>query len=528
MTEPTDDVPISGAPTDDLPTAQPTASDPLPSLSEHDDYRPQAKAVKATQPVVDTSAASETGLAAKMRSRRRRRARIKRAISLLVLFGLLGGGAYAAKYYLLDVRWTDGYEALATEVETARGLSFDEPIEVKELDAAEYGTKLFRSTMHIDAAGEAELAGEWRALGVLTGALDSSTLGLTAAVESPAFFDPGSSTIYVIRELPTELHRFAIQRALAMALLDQEFGWGGRESDLAAAAEHGTTMLFDADALAIAESLLDTDERVALLAQQRTLATAFNVTTSSSPFASALMGRPGLALRSYVQGLDLADRTAIELGATILDGQALDLRRLVVAVAAVGSNGGMAPDVEVGPDALGALYWYHVLATRLDADTAWRTALALRSDSVSVVSGSAGVCATALLRFDPATVDGADAALATWAAGAPLESSTTASGVAGGEPGEFEISACDPGDAVDTRASTPRPSLGGAMLRSEQFRVLRAARPELTDPRVACAVFGADPISVADDRPLLDGLEAWVAPSTHPAPDPDRADCLTL
>lgn len=513
MTEPTE------------PSQPEPQAPPLPSLSDHDDYRPQAKAIRATQPVVATPGAADAGLAAKMRRRRRTRARIKRAITFVVLLALLGGGAYAAKYYFLDVRWTDGYEALANEVEAARGITFDEPIEVKELDATDYGTQLFRSMMGVDAAGEEQLAGAWRALGVLSGPLDSGTLGLTAAVESPAFYDHGSSTIYVIRDLPTELHRFAVQRALATALLDQEFGWGDRTSGTAVAIDLGTTMLFDADALAIAESLLDTDERVALLAQQRTLATAFDVSASTSPFATAFMGRAGLALRAYVQDLDNTERTALELEGTALDGQALDLRRLV---AGVSGGAVLAPDVTVGPDAHGTLFWYHAFAAHLDADTAWRTALALRSDSVSIVSGTAGVCVTALLRFDPATVDGAGASLTTWAAGAPAESSTTASGIAGGQPGEFQISACDPGEEVDTLAATLRPSLGGAVLRSEQYRALHEARPELSAARVACAVFGADAITTSDDRPLLDGLDGWAAPTAHPAPDPDRADCASL
>jgi hypothetical protein len=177
----------------------------------------------------------------------------------------------AAKYYFLDTRWPDGYDALVSEVEEARRITFDEPVEVKELEASEYAAQLFRSTMDVNEAGEAELAGAWRALGVLTGPLDTTALGLTAAAEAPAFYDPSSSTIYVIRELPPDLHRFAVQRALAEALLDQEFGWGDRVQDSSAAVARGTAALYDADALAVADSLLDTDERVAVLAQQRAL-----------------------------------------------------------------------------------------------------------------------------------------------------------------------------------------------------------------------------------------------------------------
>ena len=504
---------------------QPAQPSLLPSLSEHQSYRPQAKAVNPGQPVVATPAGSSTSVAAKMRRRRRIRARIRKAVVLVVLLGLLGGGAYAAKYYFLDTRWPDGYDTLVSEVEQARGITFDEPVEVKELDAAEYAATLFHSTMKVEEAGEAELAGAWRALGVLTGPLDATALGLTAAAEAPAFYDAAASTIYVIRDLPTDLHRFAVQRALAAALLDQEFGWGDRIEGSSSAVARGTAALYDADALAIADSLLDTDERVAVLAQQRTLATAFDVTTSTSPFATTLMGRSGLALRSYVQTLDIPDRTALELSASPLDGQVLDLRRLVKAI---GAGATLQPDVEAGPDAEGTLFWYHAFSAHLDAESAWQLALALHSDNASVVSGTAGVCVTALLRFDATTTDATGVALATWAAGAPAESSTSVAPVAGGQPGEFQISACDPSDALDTGAATLRPSLGGAPLRSEQYRVLHEARPELSAARIACAVFGVDPISAADDRNLVDGLDGWSVSSLHSPPDPDRADCATL
>jgi hypothetical protein len=171
------------------------------------------------------------------------------------------------------------------------------------------------------------------------------------------------------------------------------------------------------------------------------------------------------------------------------------------------------------------LFWYHVLASRLDSATAWNYALAIQFDDVVVSTGTTGYCVAALLTVIPSALEGANAVFAAWAAAAPVGSATTVvpsliDGVA-----RLAINACDPGVAVPTNNGLPPLTLGGAPLRSEQYRLLIVATPTLPKAQAACAVYSSDNVSPADERLVVDPVEGWLAPAAHPAPDPGRADC---
>lgn len=87
-------------------------------------------------------------------------------------------------------------------------------------------------------------------------------------------------------------------------------------------------------------------------------------------------------------------------------------------------------------------------------------------------------------------------------------------------PAQLRIHACDPGDAVPTNDGSFRLSLGGAPLRAEQYRLMRATQATLPAATVACSVYAGDAISSGDERGLVDPVEGWAAPVTHPVPSP--------
>jgi hypothetical protein len=328
--------------------------------------------------------------------------------------------------------------------------------------------------------------------------------------DSPAFYDPASETIYVVDSLPEELRRFSLQRALTLALLDQEYGWSGRVSGQSRAVVRGTRALYDADALSVATSLLTDAERVSIIRQQAALYTAFSVGPSAAPYLTAQATRPGLALRAYFDGTPAASRDAIERDAMVSDGAVLDLRWLM-------SPQPPAPSAQ----SEGMLFWYHVLASRVGNDTAWRAALGWRDDSLSLIEGQR-TCVTAMVQIDPGSFQVALSAFQAWAAAAPAESGTQVGPTA---TGQITVSACDPGDAVGTNDGRVRLSLGGAPLRSEQFHRLVAAYPLLPVVQLACAVFAGDAVSAGDERGMIDPVEGWAAPNAHPAPDPNQPGC---
>jgi hypothetical protein len=170
------------------------------------------------------------------------------------------------------------------------------------------------------------------------------------------------------------------------------------------------------------------------------------------------------------------------------------------------------------------LFWYHALASRIDDDIAWNAALAWLGDDVGFETQATGTCAVATLQVSPTAAPLVQAAFDQWAAAAPAASATSVAQVQGASGVvQFSIRACDPGEQVATNDGSFRLSLGASPLRTEQFRLLRATQPTLDAVTAACAVYVADPVTMADERGLVDPAEGWAAPSAHPAPS--RGSC---
>ena len=88
------------------------------------------------------------------------------------------------------------------------------------------------------------------------------------------------------------------------------------------------------------------------------------------------------------------------------------------------------------------------------------------------------------------------------------------------------INACDPGPGVPTNGGTAHLGLGGAPLRAEQFRLLLDGQPTLPRSQAACAVYGDDSVSMADERSVIEDENGWPAPASHPLADPNRLGCV--
>jgi len=487
----------------DVPSAP-----PVPSLSSAPQFTP-----RATAPTHPRTSFLDLAGNFTPPPRKKQRHVLRRLVTLVLVLSIIGGGLFAAKYYLLDKRWEGDVKEMVAEVEEARQLSFDHAITVSALPIDEYATQSATLSLGLTDANSAVVGSEWRALGLLSGPLDPKAIGMASLADAPAFYDPASETVFVAAGLPTDLRRFALQRALTLALLDQEYGWADRLKDSSAAVAHGTRALYDADALATATSLVDPTERASLVLQLFGLYTTYQIPAAPSPFASAVVGRLGLAMAPYVASVPVEGRDDVLVGATITDGQALDLRRLVSGLVE-------AP----AATSRGMLYWYHVLAARLDSNTAWQAALAWGSDDVSVVGGLRGSCVTANITVDPAAVDGVTRAFQQWAAAGPAESQAT---VISAATGQVRVNSCDPGLDIATNDGRSRLSLGGGPLRAEQYRQLVAAQPTLPANQLACAVYGGDAVLLSDERGIIDGVAGWPAPATHAAPDPNRLGCVS-
>ena len=496
----------------------------VPMLSQHEMYSPRAT---PTMPTAKRAAFEAAFEGSQSRRGRGKKGVVRRLVSAVLVVGVLGGGLFAAKYYLLDPKWDPDVKMLADDVEAARRIEFDHAVEVTALSADDYATHIASYALDIQGGNQEKVGSEFRALGLLNGVLDLRAIGLAALPETPAYYDAGSEKIFVVTGLPDETYRFAMYRALTAALLDQEYGWNSRISDAAPSVVRGTRALYEADALATASSMLTPSDRALVVDQRTILYTTFSVPATPSQFASTVAGLLGVSLRAFVEAFPPAERDRMLRDATITDGQALDLRRLVRGVAdgTQVAQEALRQETLPGTGSQGMLFWYHVLASRLDVATAWNNALPIQADDVVVTPGATGYCITALLTVPPAALDGVNAAFTAWASAAPPASATTVVPTLVDGIAHITISACDLGLSFPTNNGQLPLSLGGAPLRSEQFRLLLIAQPTLTKAQAACAVYGGDTVSVSDERLVADAIEGWSVPAAHPAPDPTRAEC---
>lgn len=484
-------------------------------------------------------------MAAEMTTKKRRRPRrvLSRLFTMVVVLGLVGGGLVAARTFLLEPQWADDIEPLALEVAAVRGLDFTASVPVVEVTSAVYPAKLAQSVLGLDESNVDQTAGEWRAMGLLSGVLELDDIGRPASADAPAFYDPATSSVYVLSGLPNELRTYALHRALAMALLDQQFGWSTRSAGQPQAVLTGTRMLYEADALATALSLVVESERVAISDQLVDLYTRLEATSSPSPYASTLLGRLGVAMWPWFRDREPIDRSRYVFQGLVADSTILDLRRFAAfgdervnldptAVGAAQDVILSKPDVTAG--SRGALYWYHVLAARVDDDLAWRSALSWQGDEVSAARISGAVCVTALFETDAWGGGTARTAFEQWAAASPepvtmLVTERAADPSTGAPTGlQISIEVCDPGTRAVTNDGGSRLLLGGAPLRNEQFRRVIDLDPSVPLLRAACLVYGADTVSVADERGVIDSIDGWTAPAAHPPIDPLNPACQAV
>ena len=478
-----------------------------PVLQQGEVYQPKQSAA----PIRHAYADLLTAAAPAAPPRRKKRHLLRKMFSFLIFLGMVGGGLFAVKYYVLDrVKWTPEVEPLAKEVEAATGYSFDHDIKVLSLPSDDYALRIANDVVGITGDTQARSASVWRAMGVASGVFDRRSIGLAAMAEMPVFYDPADDTIYEVSGLQPELRTFALHRALTMALLDQTFNWSRRLADASPSVLRGTRGMYDAEALNVATSLLAPDQRAAVNAQLFGMYGQYSIPASPAPFATAVAARPGLALQPYLASLSQKELDTLLHTPSITDGQMLDLRRLVTPGAPEGTA-----------SSEGMLFWYHALAARLDDDLAWRTALTWMGDDIVVDSQSGAACVDATFVVAAASAEATKATFEAWAGAAPAASATAVSqlqGISG--PAQLRIHACDPGDAVPTNDGSFRLSLGGAPLRAEQYRLMRATQATLPAATVACSVYAGDAISSGDERGLVDPVEGWAAPVTHPVPSP--------
>jgi hypothetical protein len=426
--------------------------------------------------------------------RKQKRHLFRTFMTLVLLFGLLAGGAFAAKKYLLkELTWSSEVKPLADEVAATRGLEFKAAVEVTPLPVADYAARLAASTIDMTP----ETAPTWRALGLLNGELDLAAVGRQAMNDSPAFYDPATKAILVSQDLQlqTHLYKFAIHRALTVALLDQQYGWSGRAATATPAAAFAIRATIDGDALAVANTLATSDGSDLLGSELVGFVQSHETAVSPSQYAAAVAGRMGVATRPKIASLT-STSPALET-----------LEKETPASDDVFDAGRSPAIVASPPGTQGMMFWYYVLASRIDDAQAWSAATHWLGDSLTTSTDATNQCVD--VKIAAADANGQAVllgAFGAWAAVAPAESTTT---VAPMEGNQIAIRACDPGAAITAALPARVPvAFGGAGVEQAlvQAAVSAAAGTGTVDGKClvnAARLRGAALVSPADEAPVL-------------------------
>jgi hypothetical protein len=409
-------------------------------------------------------------------------------------------------------------EPFATEVSNVRGLKFDEPVVVQALPIRAYAEQLAATTLGITTANQAALAGEWRSVGLLTGELDTTAIGMAAVADAPAYYDPATTTVFVVQDLPEQLRHFAIDRALTMALLDQHMRWSERIATANPSEALAVRAVMDADAIAVAREALGSADADLVAKQMADLAEQVGVDASPSVWASALIGRAGLPLQPTFAALSGRQRMGLYEQVVLNDGALYDPARIPTA----GTNR-VVTDAE---QSRGMMYWYHALASRIGSSAAWAAATRWNGDRTVVSQTGATTCVSSTIADLNPNGDGLVlAAFQQWAAAAAPESVTE---VAGDGAGNVTVKACDPGAGIPTGDSSAVIPFGGASVERVVVALGRAGTTNLTDTAQTCLVAwarltGGDLAFPADSPPMIEPSTGWSSPyvSSH-VPPPER------
>ncbi|CAN0089438.1 unnamed protein product, partial [Phaeothamnion confervicola] len=431
----------------------------LPTLSTDSAFTARAPAAIKSAATVGLF---DKPLSSPSKYKKKKRHLVRKTFSLLIVLGMIGGGVYALKRYVLDKKeWQADIKPLADEVSVASGLKFAAPVAVEELGAAEYSTRIVASTLGIDDTNSATMASRWRSVGVLSGALDLEAIGRSAAVDSPAFYDPTDATIYVLEDLSPELREFSLRRALSAAALDQRMHWA---ASIATADPSGRTAVrvrVDGWALAVAAATADPASSEALTEQTLRLAARLGPLPMSA-YAAHVTGRVGIVDEPVFS------RVLASVGPTAWSGtEGLPFEAMPDGIEFGAANSANSATLNAAyasstKENAGLVFWYYALAGRIGETAAWNAAIHWLSDTTVDVTVDGRACINAtIVAQDVAGAGLLLGAFSAWALAAPVESATTV-GPSPTVPNAIAVTACDPGAAAATNTNGSPLSFGGS------------------------------------------------------------------
>lgn len=425
--------------------APPTSSTPAVPALQLARIERKPDAARPTAPVDFHALLGQAGLQTPSPKKRKKRRPFRALVKLVVVLGIIGGGLYFGKKYVLDMRWDSALKPFADEVSEARGLSWNEPIEIETLPIEEYAPHLV-TLAYGPTPDEEALGAEYRAMGLIEGDFDMDTAAEMAAVLQPVMYDPTTKTIYELADIPEELRAWNLHIALDMALIDQHFAWSDGLDALGRSERTARMIAVQGDGSRVAFDILDPSDRETeeLAAQSVEFSEDLGVVLESRlDYVVDLLAGPTLPAIDLLGKDDLEqveERNALVETPVASDGPLLDgMRGLDSTPTRVGNDG----------DIAGMAYWYYVLASRLPSADAWTAAVGWNGDTTGFASTPDGDCVTATISsLDETSRQRLLGGLQQWAAAAPPEATTTVTEL-GSE--RIDVRSCDPGTLADVK-----------------------------------------------------------------------------
>jgi hypothetical protein len=424
-----------------VPASEP-ANGVLPEIREATAVAPAAPllpsvVIPASQPAAPTPFSFDPASVAPAPTPQPRRQKRRGAVKLVATFVVLGAivvaGVVFGQDYLFPREWDDTTVPYAEAVEAASDVEFTEPLSIIAESTDEFATQLQTEFASVSP----EELSQWRALGLASGTVDDTTLAMQLSGWQDAVYATRDAQVYHDAGAAGPSLDAVLVQEMAVASLDQQFGWSSEQS------RRG----LDAAATTYAEVL-----RQARVVQQ---ASEFAAPVPSVPAEVAdtvppVIGYRMLAPQVYAE-FDAALQTPE--GGNPLAGLGSGGPGILgdeVPVLAPGPTTRDGDVVTAAPVAMDRSFWFLVFAGYLDSRSAYDASEAVVESALTATARGDTPCVAAT--FAGAGVEQTEvlrSALTSWSAAAPA---ALASSFEVLPDGTLQLVSCDPGPGFDAAA----------------------------------------------------------------------------
>ncbi len=409
-------------------------SDAIPMIQEATPVEPHAPMLPmapeytpAPRPATASPLEFDPGSGALVPSRQPRRRKKGRGLKLFATLVVLGGVAAAGvvfgQSYLFPSDWDDAVAPYAQAVEASRGVDFSESLSIVAEPSATFAVRL---QTQLAPVSRQELA-QWRALGLVSGVVDESTLAAQLSGWQDVLYSTTDGQVYHhVTVAGAELDAQLVE-ALAAASLDQEFGWSVGQPQ----------RTLDAAAAASAEVLRQ--------ARQIRTNSTFGAVAGPAPTTAQVAALPPvigyrvLAPQVFAEFAGTTDPNPL-LGLGPVGPGPLGAVGPVAAVPPTMLDGDTSVDTPVARD---RSFWFLVFGGFLDGPTALAASEAIVENALTLAVRGATDCVYAT--FSGSGVEQTEtlrSALNAWVAVAPREFDSSFKTLA---DGSLQLTSCDPG-----------------------------------------------------------------------------------